>query len=322
LERDDLKLKVFLTGATGFVGSYLSQFIKSPAHVIYGTCYPERPEDCDRTVADRIYYLDIRDAEGLSSLIEEIRPDWVFHLAAVSSVRHSWDKREETFDINLAGTYHLFEAIRRYSPQAKVLYVSSSDVYGVLTPVAKALSEEDAIEPVNPYAFTKISGELLVRFYSRIEGLDIVCARPFPHTGPGQSPDFVCPDWALQIAQIEKGDREPVLMVGNTKVQRDFLDVRDVVRAYVSLMEKGQKGEVYNICSGRAIALKNVLDILLSFTSSAIDIRVDPKKLRKTDIPLLVGDNQKIQHTTSWEPKIPMKQTLLDLLEHSRSSLG
>jgi len=316
-----LKSKIFITGATGFVGSYLSQMLKSAAHAIYGTCYPERPEDCDQTVADKIYYQDIRDAKGLSALIEEIRPDWVFHLAAVSSVRRSWDKREETFDINLSGTYHLFEAIRQYSPQARILYVSSSDVYGVLAPVKKALSEDDAIEPINPYAFTKISGELLSRFYSRIEGLDIVLARPFPHTGPGQSADFVCPDWALQIAQIEKGDREPVMTVGNTQVQRDFLDVRDVVRAYVRLMEKGQKGEVYNICTGRAIALKDVLDMLMSFTSSVIDIRVDPQKLRKTDIPLLVGDNQKIQNTTSWKPKIPIKQTLMDLLEYSRSSL-
>jgi GDP-4-dehydro-6-deoxy-D-mannose reductase len=321
LESDDLKSKIFITGATGFVGSYLSQILKSPAHAIHGTCYPEKPEDCDRTVADKIYYQDIRDAKGLSALIEEIRPDWVFHLAAVSSVRRSWDKREETFDINLSGTHHLFEAIRQYSPLARILYVSSSDVYGVLAPVEKVLSEDDTIEPVNPYAFTKISGELLSRFYSRIEGLDIVLARPFPHTGPGQSADFVCPDWALQIAQIEKGDREPVITVGNTEVQRDFLDVRDVVRAYVRLMEKGQKGEVYNICSGRAIALKDVLDILMSFTSREIDIRVDPQKLRKTDIPLLVGDNQKIKHTTSWRPKIPIKQTLVDLLEYSRSSL-
>jgi GDP-4-dehydro-6-deoxy-D-mannose reductase len=321
LERDDLKLKVFLTGATGFVGSYLCKALRSPERVIYGTCYPERPEDCDRTVTDKIYFQDIRDAIGMSALFEEIRPDWIFHLAAVSSVRRSWDKREETFDTNLAGTHHLFEAIRKYSPQARVLYVSSSDVYGALTPVNKALTEDDETEPVNPYAYTKISGELLARFYSRIEGLDIVCARPFPHTGPGQSADFVCPDWALQIAQIEKGDCEPVMTVGNTQVQRDFLDVRDVVRAYIRLMEKGQKGEVYNICSGRAIALKEVLDMLLSFTSSAIEIRVDPQKLRKTDIPLLVGNNQKIQTATSWTPKIPMKQTLLDLLEYSRSSL-
>jgi GDP-4-dehydro-6-deoxy-D-mannose reductase len=310
LERDDLKFKVFITGATGFVGSYLSQTLQSPDNVIYGTCYPERPEDCDRTVADKIYYQDIRDAKGLSKLIEEIRPDWVFHLAAVSSVRRSWDKREKTFEINLGGTYHLFEAIRQYSPQARVLYVSSSDVYGVLTPVKNALSEDDATEPVNPYAFTKISGELLARYYSRIEGLDIVLARPFPHT-----------DWALQIARIEKGYHEPVMTVGNTDIQRDFLDVRDVVRAYVRLMEKGQSGEVYNICSGRAIALKAVLDMLLSFTSITIDIRIDPQKLRKTDIPLLVGDNRKIQHATAWTPNIPMKQTLTDLLEHSRSSL-
>jgi GDP-4-dehydro-6-deoxy-D-mannose reductase len=321
LERVGLKSRVFMTGATGFVGSYLCQRLNSLGHVIHGTCFPERPEDCDRTGADEISYLDIRDAERLSGLVREVQPDWVFHLAAVSSVRRSWDKRKETFDVNLAGTNNLFEAVRQYSSHSRVLYVSSSDVYGVLAPVDKALSEDDALEPVNPYAFTKIAGEMLARFYSRIEGLDIVCARPFPHTGPGQSADFVCPDWALQIARIEKGDREPVLSVGNTQVQRDFLDVRDVVNAYVCLIEKGQKGEVYNICSGRAISLKEVLETLLSFISITIEIRVDPHKMRKTDIPRLVGDNRKIRLETSWEPEIPMEQTLLDLLEYSRSSL-
>ncbi len=317
-----MKLKVFVTGATGFVGSYLCPQLSTLGHAVYGTCFPERPEDCERTAADKITYLDIRDAAALSALVGEICPDWVFHLAAVSSVRRSWDKRKETFDINLAGTHNLFEAIRQYSPRSRILYVSSSDVYGVLTPIDKALSEGDEIKPVNPYAFTKISGELLAGYYTRIEGLDIVLARSFPHTGPGQSTDFVCPDWAFQIAAIEKGDREPVLSVGNIEIRRDFLDVRDVVRAYVYLIEKGQKGEVYNICSGHAIALKDVLDKLLSFTSAVVEVRVDPQKMRKTDIPLLVGDNQKIRNATSWEPEISMEQTLLDLLNDSRSRLA
>lgn len=310
---------MFITGASGFVGSYLCRLLHSSSYIIYGTCYPERPEDCDRTIADKIYYQDVRDAEGLSALIEKVRPDWIFHLAAVSSVRRSWDNRDETFDINLSGTYHLFEAVRRYSSHTRILYISSSDVYGVLAPVDKPLSEEDEIKPVNPYAFTKISGELLAGFYARIEGLDIVLARPFPHTGPGQSTDFVCPDWAFQIAQIEKRDREPVVTVGNTDVERDFSDVRDVVRAYVCLMQKGRKGEVYNVCSGRAVALKDVLAMLLSFAVEEIDVRVDPRKLRKTDIPLLVGDNRKIQQETSWKPKIPLERTLEDLLNHART---
>lgn len=315
-----MNLKVFITGATGFVGAYLVEEMRSSDCVIYGTCYPERPEECDRT-AGAFYYQDIRDVQGIAALCAEIRPDWVFHLAAISSVRHSWEKRDETFETNLTGTFRLLEALRQFAPQARILYVSSSDVYGGLAPRKKSYSEEDTIEPVNPYALTKISGELLARFYARIEDLDIVLARPFPHTGPGQSAKFVCPDWALQIAQIEKGVREPVMRVGNTDIQRDFLDVRDVVRAYVLLMEKGQQGEVYNICSGRAMALKDVLGILLSLTPVKIDVKVDPQKLRKTDIPLLVGNNQKIQATTSWEPKISMEQTLQDLLDYWRMSL-
>jgi GDP-4-dehydro-6-deoxy-D-mannose reductase len=174
---------------------------------------------------------------------------------------------------------------------------------------------------VNPYALTKIGGEILCRFYSQVENLDIVVARPFSHTGPGQSPDFVCSDWACQIAQIEKEHKNPRIKVGNIDVKRDFLDVRDVVSAYILLMEKGKKGEVYNISSGDAISLREILTILLSFSTEVIEIKVDPERKRKIDIPLLVGDSQKVRGITSWEPKIPLSQSLHELLEQWRSRL-
>jgi len=174
---------------------------------------------------------------------------------------------------------------------------------------------------VNPYALTKIGGEILCRFYSQIESLDIVIARPFSHTGPGQSPDFVCSDWAFQIAQIEKKYKNPLIKVGNIDVKRDFLDVRDVVNAYILLMEKGEKGEVYNISSGDAISLREILAILLSFSAEVIEIEVDPKKKRKIDIPLLVGDCQKFRRMTSWERKISLSQSLHELLQYWRSQL-
>ncbi|MBN1222896.1 MAG: GDP-mannose 4,6-dehydratase [Candidatus Aminicenantes bacterium] len=310
--------KIFITGITGFVGRHLVRELISLGGSIFGTAFPEKPGEWDLSPSEGVFFQDIRDDKGLSALVARIRPDWVFHLAAVSNVKHSWEKRRETLTTNLTGTLNLFEALREHSPRARALYVSSSDVYGVLSPVSEALSEEDAVKPVNPYAFTKIGGEILSQFYAQIEGLDLVIARPFPHTGPGQSPDFVCSDWACQIAQIEREHKKPAIKVGNIDAKRDFLDVRDVVKAYILLMERGEKGEVYNICSGNAVSLGDVLNRLLAFSSESIEVEVDPERVRKIDIPLLVGDNRKIKRATSWEPKISMSQSLEDLIQYWR----
>jgi len=312
-------LKVFISGATGFVGRHLIDLLSSPEYEIYGTSFPEKPEA--GTGEKNIFYLDIRSEKEVFEAIKRTQPDWVFHLAAVSNVKLSWEKRRETLETNLMGTFYIFEAVRKFSPQARVLFVSSSDVYGVLSPNEKAMKEEDSSHVVNPYAFTKVSGEILSEFYAQIENLAIVIVRPFPHTGPGQSPDFVCSDWAYQIARIEKGLAEPVIKVGNLSVKRDFIDVRDAVRAYVLLMEKGRRGEVYNVCSGKAVSLKEILSIFLSFSLQKIEDQVDSRKFRKADIPLLLGDNQKIREETSWKPEIPLKQSLLDLLEYWRNKV-
>jgi GDP-4-dehydro-6-deoxy-D-mannose reductase len=312
-------MKIFVTGITGFVGTHLVRELSSRGGEIFGTSYPKMPEDWSACDADNVCFLDIRKEPDLSALVARIQPDWVFHLAAISSVKHSWEKRKDTLETNLTGTFHLFEALRKHASHARTLYVSSSDVYGVVSPVTEALSEEDAVNPVNPYALTKIGGEMLCKFYSQVESLDIVVARPFSHTGPGQSSDFVCSDWASQIAHIEKERNSPKIKVGNIDVERDFLDVRDVVKAYILLMEKGKKGEVYNISSGDALSLREILTILLSFSDEAIEVEVDPQRTRKVDIPLLVGDNRKFRQLTSWEPKIPLSLTLHDLLKYWRS---
>lgn len=314
-------MKIFITGITGFVGTHLVRELAPRGGEVFGTAYPKVPEDWSACNTDNVCFLDIRKEADLSALVARIQPDWVFHLAAISNVKHSWEKRKETLETNLTGTFNLFEALRKHAPHARVLYVSSSDVYGVISPVTKALSEQDAVDPVNPYALTKIGGEILCRFYSQIEGLDIVVARPFSHTGPGQNPDFVCSDWAFQIARIEKERRNPRIKVGNIDVKRDFLDVRDVVNAYILLMEKGEKGQIYNISSGDAISLREILTILLSFSAEVIEVDVDPARRRKIDIPLLVGDSQKFRKITSWQPKIPLSQSLHELLEHWRSRL-
>jgi GDP-4-dehydro-6-deoxy-D-mannose reductase len=314
-------MRIFVTGITGFVGAHLVRELTSRGGEVFGTCYPREPEDWNACDANNVRFLDIRKESDLSALVATIQPDWVFHLAAISNVKHSWERRKETLETNLTGTFHLFEALRQHAPHARTLYVSSSDVYGVVSPVADALTEQDTLNPVNPYALTKVGGEILCRFYSQIENLDIVVARPFSHTGPGQSPDFVCSDWAHQIAKIEKDRQNARIKVGNIDVRRDFLDVRDVVVAYGLLMEKGKKGEIYNISSGDALSLREILTILLSFSAEAIEIEVDPQRTRKVDIPLLVGNSRKFRKLTSWEPQIPLSQSLHDLLEYWRSRL-
>ena len=320
--------KVLITGATGFVGRHLIDFLSAPSAKpsveIFGTCFPEQPEHCVDLCAKapfvKLSHTDLRSEESVHDLVKNVRPDRIFHLAAISQVRTSWEKRRETMETNLMATFHLFEAVRRFVPRARVLFISSSDVYGNPPPNKgrRPFREEAKIGMVSPYALTKAGGELLAEFYAGKENLDIVIARPFPHTGPGQTPDFVCSDWARQIALIEKGKIPAVIHVGNLKPCRDYSDVRDVVRAYDLLMKKAKRGEVYNICSGKAPSLKQILRMLVSRSARKISVRVDPAKLRKIDILYLAGSNRKIKSQTGWEPRIPLEQTLKDLLDDWR----
>jgi GDP-4-dehydro-6-deoxy-D-mannose reductase len=307
-------LRVLVTGATGFVGRHLGVLLAGEGMDVFGTCFPDKPCPEDRQLA----HLDLRD-HAIGAWVERVRPEWVIHLAAVSNVRKSWENRRETLETNLVGTQNLLEAVRRFAPSAKMLFVSSSDVYGLRPPAEKHFQEADPFQAVNPYAYSKIAGELLCRFYLEVEKSDIVIARPFPHTGPGQAPDFVFSDWASQIVQAERGLAEPVIRVGNLEVRRDYSDVRDVVRAYLGLMRRGRRGEVYNICTGRAVSLRDVLETLLSLAQKFIRVEQDPAKLRKTDIPYLAGDAAKIAAETGWRAEIPLERTLGDLLQYWRA---
>ncbi len=312
------KRRVFITGATGFAGRHLMRALPPSEYSVYGTTYPQPPHPSEKNISP----LDLRSERDVFEAIRFARPEWVFHLAAVSNVRQSWERKKETMETNVIGTFFLFEAVKKFRPEARILFISSSDIYGFPPATEGAapqpLSEDDPFQLVSPYALSKFGGELMAGFYRRSEGLDVVIARPFPHTGPGQSPDFVCSDWARQIIQIDRGSQDPIIRVGNTDVLRDFTDVRDAVRAYVLLLDRGKPGEVYNVCSGRGTALREILGILLASSVRKVRVEQDPEKLRKADIPRLVGDNRKIRAETGWEPGIPLERTLADLLDYWR----
>lgn len=312
------KRRVFITGATGFAGRHLMSILPSSENSVYGATYPQPPHPSEKNIC----LLDLRSERDVFEAVKSARPEWVFHLAAVSNVRQSWERKKETMETNVMGTFFLFEAVKKFASEARILFVSSSDVYGFLPgaegAAARPFSEDDPFQLVSPYALSKFGGELMAGFYRRCDGLDVVIARPFPHAGPGQSSDFVCSDWARQIIQIERGSQEPVIRVGNSDVLRDFTDVRDTVRAYILLLEKGKAGEVYNVCSGRGTALHEILGILLSSATRDVRVEQDPERLRKVDIPHLVGDNRKIRAETGWEPRIPLERTLADILDYWR----
>jgi len=313
------KTRVLITGVTGFAGRHLAQALPASKYTVFGTCYPQPPRDAEK----HFVFLDLRSERDVYDAVRSVQPQWVFHLAAVSNVRQSWSRRKETMETNVMGTFYLLEAVKKYAPGARVLFVSSSDVYGDMPAgggaAGRPLTEDEPFHLINPYGLSKFKGELLCGFYGRIDGLDIVIARPFPHTGPGQAPDFVCSDWARQVIRIERGAQESVLKVGNLDIRRDFTDVRDVVQAYILLMLKGGRGEVYNICRGEAVALRWILDVLLSHTARAIDVEQDPGKMRPVDISYHAGDNSKVRRATGWEPKIPLEQTLRELLDYWRA---
>ena len=314
-----IKRRVFITGATGFAGRHLMASLPSLENIIYGTAYPQPPHPEEKN----ILHLDLRSERDVFEAVKQAQPQWVFHLAAVSNVRTSWARKRETLETNVMGTFHLFEALKKFAPGARVLFVSSSDIYGFFPgskgTATKVFAEADPFHLASPYALSKFQGELMAGFYSRWESLDIVIVRPFPHTGPGQSNDFVCSDWARQVIQIERGSQEPVIRVGNLEAQRDYTDVRDTVRAYILLAQKGRRGEVYNVCSGRGVALREILETLLLTAAKNVRVEQDPEKLRKVDIPCLVGDNRKIIAETGWGPQVPLQTTLADLLDYWRT---
>jgi len=313
-------MDALVIGAGGFVGSYLIQELNRKNLHVGATILPRehiRSGTCD------VLEMDIMQESEIRNLLKTHRPKQIYHLAAQSSVAMSWKNPQLTVDVNIKGALHLLEAVRsieEYYP--RILLVGSGEEYGYLKSCSGAVTEDTPLHPGNLYAATKACQNMLGSIYARAYGMGIVMVRAFNHIGVGQSPTFVAADFALQIAEIEAGFRPPVMQVGNLSAKRDFSDVRDVVRAYVMLMEKGCAGETYNVGSGHAVAVRNLLDILLELSRESIVIEQNPARMRPSDVPVMEADITKLVQDTGWKPEYTLEETLLTMLNDNRKKFG
>lgn len=310
-------IKALVTGAAGFVGRHLAAALAAEGAEVLGldAAAPAGSGAADGGTADvpPVLRCDLRDAPALLRETERFGPQVVFHLAGQSSAARSFEDPRGTFEANVMGTLGLLEAVRRGSPRARVVVVGSGEEYGLRSPDEMPLGEDSPVEPANPYAASKAAQNLLARQYHRAWGVDVVVTRSFSHTGPGQRDTFVLPSFARQCAEISAGRREAVIRTGNLEVTRDYLDVRDVVRAYIALARAGTSGAVYNVCSGEGLNLAEALRTLTALAGGGIQVETDPALLRPVDAPVLVGDNRRLRGDCNWQPLIAPGRMLEDL---------
>lgn len=308
--------KALIIGAAGFVGNYLIDHIQKDC--IWSIIVTKMPHEKIEKNGVDVRNLDIMDKQSVGDLLNEIRPDYIFHLAAQSSVALSWKNPGLTVDVNIKGSLNVLDAIRELDYKPRVLLIGSGEEYGYVKPSEVPVNEDNVLRPGNIYAATKACQNMLGKIYSQAYGMDIMMVRAFNHVGPNQAPLFVVSDFCKQVAEIEKGLHEPVMRVGNLSARRDFSDVRDVVRAYTLLMEHGQAGENYNVGSGKAIAIQEILDMILSFAKTSITVEVDPARLRPVDVPVIGADVTKLEACTGWKREIELERTIEETLEYWR----
>ncbi len=309
-------MRVLITGITGFAGRHLADFLSVKKSVqVYGLA--RRPGHSQK----RVYACDMRDSRKLEALVGQIKPDRIFHLAAQSSVSLSWEDPKETFEQNLIGTLHLFEAARKMCPKARIQIAGSAHEYGVPPKKLGRINESVPVNPLSPYAISKAAQGFLACQYSGHFGMRIIRTRAFNHIGPRQTAEFVTSSFARQIALIEAGRQRSEIFVGNLETVRDYTDVRDVVRAYWLVLEKGKPGEVYNIASGKGYTARQILNIYLRLSRARISIRRDRSRLRANDLPRLVGDSRKLALATGWKAQIPLENSLADILNFWREKI-
>ncbi len=309
-------MKVLVTGANGFVGKHLVSALVERGHRVFA-CMRQGNDLFDGPVTNMIF--DMYDREMLYEAIAGSEPDGIVHLAAQSSVSDAWHDPTNTLRMNAEGTIALVDIVRRLAPKAKVVTVGSGEEYGWAGKEGELLAEERGCQPQNPYAISKFAaGQLALQLAAR-SGLNVIHARPFNHFGPGQRQGFVVSDFASQIADIEKAVAPPFIRIGNLTASRDFTDVRDIAEAYVRLLETEVPSGIYNICSEKPVAIREILDRLLSHAQVPIAIETDPSRLRGPEVPVFAGSARKLSQATGWKPARPFETSLLETLEWWRA---
>ena len=311
-------MKALVVGGGGFVGPYLVRHLKD--ELGYEVTVTKTEKETLAMYGAVVKNLDILDKNQISELLNEEKPDYLFHLAAQSSVAYSWKNPTLTVDVNIKGCVNLLEAVKDADEKPRVLLIGSGEEYGHIKKDECPIIEDNVLRPGNIYAATKSCQNMLGKIYSDAYGLDIMMVRAFNHIGPNQTPVFVVADFCKQVADIEKGKQEPVIYVGNLSAKRDFTDVRDVVKAYALLVKGGKRGETYNVGRGHAVAIEDILKEIVSMSDKDIEVKVDEKKLRPVDVPIIEPDIEKIKKEVGWEPVIELRQTLEETLEYWRSS--
>jgi len=315
-------MNVLITGITGFAGSHLAEYVLAhhPGVQVHGIVRWRSRMDNIAHLAGRVglHEADLKDMVSLKKVLAACRPELIFHLAAQSFVPTSWRLPAETFMINSVGQINLFEAVLDLKLNPRIQIAGSSEEYGLVHPDEVPMKETNPLRPLSPYAVSKVAQDLLGYQYFKSYGLLVIRTRGFNHTGPRRGDVFVTSNFAKQVAEIEKDRRDPVLHVGNLEAKRDFTDVRDMVRAYWLAAEKGEPGDVYNVGTGVAISMREMLDRLIGLSKVKVRIEVDPDRLRPSDVQILQADNSKFCALTGWRPTIPFDKTLRDLLDYWR----
>jgi GDP-4-dehydro-6-deoxy-D-mannose reductase len=314
-------LRVLITGITGFAGSHLAEYCLGRGDVeVFGTARWRSRMDNVEGIVDDIVLIDcdLKDSVAVRHCLSEVRPDYIFHLAAQSFVPTSWKAPVETMMTNVVGQINIFEAMRELKLESRVQLACSSEEYGMVLEEEIPIKETNPLRPLSPYGVSKVTQDLLGYQYHQSYGLHTIRTRGFNHTGPRRGDVFVSSNFSRQIALVEKGKQEPVLRVGNLDARRDFTDVRDMIKGYWMALEKGEPGDVYNIGSGTDVTIRHMLDLLLGFSEVEIEVRQDPERMRPSDVEVLRADNSKFCGLTGWKPEIPLEKTLEDLLDYWR----